>query len=69
MVDRIAAEQGVGRTAVVLAWVMRHPAGCVPIVGSQQPERIRECARAVEVVLSRDEWYEILVAGRGEPMP
>ncbi len=69
VVDRIAAEQGVGRTAVVLAWVMRHPAGCVPIVGSQQPGRIRECARAVEVVLSRDEWYEILVAGRGEPMP
>ncbi|MCP4436597.1 MAG: aldo/keto reductase [Actinomycetia bacterium] len=67
--DRIASEQGVTRTAVVLAWVMRHPAGCVPIVGTQRPERIRECARAVEVILSRDEWYEILVAGRGEPMP
>ena len=67
--DRIAEEQSVGRTAVVLAWVMRHPAGCVPIVGSQQPERIRDCARAVEVVLTRDEWYEILVAARGEPMP
>lgn len=69
VVDRIASEQGVARAAVVLAWVMRHPAGCVPIIGSQRPERIRECARAVEVVLSRDEWYEILVAGRGEPMP
>ena len=69
MCDRIAAEQGVERSAVLLAWALRHPAGVVPIIGTQQVERIRECARAVEVELTRDEWYEILVAGRGEPMP
>ncbi len=67
--DRIAAEQGVTRSAVVLAWAMRHPAGVVPIIGTQQVERIHECARAVEVELTRDEWYEILVAARGEAMP
>lgn len=67
--DRIASEQAVSRAAVVLAWVMRHPAGPVPIVGTQQPERIRECSRAVEVSLSRSEWYEVLVAARGEEMP
>jgi predicted oxidoreductase len=67
--DRIAAEREVTRSAVLLAWAMRHPAGVVPIIGTQQPARIRECARAVEVELSRDEWYEILVAGRGEAMP
>jgi predicted oxidoreductase len=32
-------------------------------------DRIRECARAAEVELTSTEWYEILVAGRGEPMP
>lgn len=67
--DRIAAESDVTRAAVVLAWLMHHPAGVVPIVGTQQPDRIRECARATEVGLSRQQWYEILVAGRGEPMP
>ncbi len=67
--DRIAAEQGVARSAVLLAWAMRHPAGVVPIVGTQQVGRIRECARAVDVELTRDEWYEILVAARGEAMP
>jgi predicted oxidoreductase len=67
--DRIALEQGVARTAVILAWVMRHPAGVIPIVGTQQLDRIRECSRAIEVVLDAAQWYEILVAARGEPMP
>jgi predicted oxidoreductase len=67
--DRIAAEREVSRSAVLLAWAMRHPAGVVPIVGTQRPERIRECARAIDVGLTRDEWYEILVAGRGAAMP
>jgi predicted oxidoreductase len=67
--DRLAAEWGVSRSAILLAWAMRHPAGVVPIVGTQQIERIRECARATEVDLPADLWYEILVAGRGEPLP
>ena len=67
--DRLAGEFGITRAAILLAWAMRHPAGVVPIVGTQRPERIRECARATEVELTPSQWYEILVAGRGEPMP
>ncbi len=67
--DRVAGEHGTNRTAILLAWAMQHPAGVVPIVGTQQPERIRDSARAVDVELSASEWYEILVAGRGEAMP
>jgi predicted oxidoreductase len=67
--DRIAAEQGVPRSAVVLAWAMHHPAGIVPIIGTQQPARIRECARATEVEFTREQWYEVLVAARGTALP
>ncbi len=67
--DRLAGEFGVARSAILLAWAMRHPAGVVPIIGTQRPDRIRECARAARVELTADQWYEILVAGRGEPMP
>ena len=67
--DRIAAEQGVDRTAVLLAWIAHHPSGAIPIVGSQQPERIVASARARDVRLERHEWYEILTAGRGEELP
>ena len=67
--DRLASEFGVSRSAILLAWTMRHPAGVIPIVGTQQSNRIRECARATDVDLAPGQWYEILVAGRGEPMP
>lgn len=67
--DRIASEQGIDRTAVLLAWIAHHPSGAIPIVGSQQPEHIRSSARARDVRLERHEWYEILVAGRGEQLP
>jgi len=67
--DRLAAEFGVSRSAILLAWAMRHPAGVVPIIGTQQPDRIRAGARATEVDIDPSQWYEILVAGRGEPMP
>jgi predicted oxidoreductase len=67
--DRLAGEFGVSRSAILLAWAMRHPAGVVPIVGTQQIERIRECALATEVDLTAGQWYEVLIAGRGEPMP
>jgi predicted oxidoreductase len=69
VLDRLAGDHGVSRGAVALAWVMAHPAGAVPIVGTQQPARIAELARAAEVRLDRAEWYEVLVAARGEQLP
>lgn len=54
---------------VALAWLMKHPSGIVPIVGSVQPERIKASTKAVDIDLIREEWYRLLVAARGEPMP
>ena len=33
------------------------------------PERIREATKAVELDLTREEWYRLLIAARGEPVP
>jgi predicted oxidoreductase len=54
---------------VALAWLLRHPSCILPIVGSINPERIREAANAGDVELTREEWYRLLVAARGEPLP
>mgnify|MGYP002779888887 CR=1 FL=1 len=67
--DAVAARAGVSRTAVAYAWLLMHPARPIPIVGSQRVERIREAAAALEVSLSRAEWYEVLTAARGKPLP
>ena len=67
--DRVADEQGVSRTVAAYSWLMAHPAGIIPIVGSQQLERIAESAEAYKVRWSRQDWYAVLVAARGERLP
>ena len=67
--DRIAARDDVPRVAVALAWLLVHPSGAIPLVGTQRPERIRDCLRAFDVQLSRRDWYEIVVTAQGEPLP
>jgi predicted oxidoreductase len=67
--DATAAEWGVSRTVIALAWLVKHPAGIVPIVGSNRPENIRDAAKAANLDLTREQWYRILIAARGKPMP
>ena len=67
--DGLAQEQAVSRTAVAYAWIMAHPARPIPIIGSQTPARIVEAAQAFKVRLTRKQWYDVLVASRGERLP
>lgn len=67
--DALAKLRGVPRTTIALAWLLKHPGKIQPIVGSIKPERIREAAKACEVDLTREEWYRLLLAARGEPLP
>ena len=69
VLEAIAKAHGVSRTVVALAWLLRHPSKIQPIIGSTNPERIREAAKAPEVELSREDWYRLLIAARGEPLP
>ena len=67
--DGIANGRGASRAVIALAWLLRHPSGIVPIVGSINPENIREAAKAVDVDLTRDEWYRLLDAACGQCLP
>ena len=65
----VAAARHVAVPTAALAWLLRHPSGIVPIVGSTNPENIREAAKAVDVELTRDEWYRLLDAACGQRLP
>ena len=69
VLDEIAATRGVSRTVIAFAWLLRHPSKIVPIVGTTNPGRIREAVKATEFELSREEWYRLFIAARGEPLP
>lgn len=58
-IDKIAADKGVTNSAIAVAWIQRHPASFQTVVGTMNPGRIADIAKASDVTLSREEWYEI----------
>jgi predicted oxidoreductase len=67
--DAVAAERGTSRSLVALAWLLKHPSKIVPIIGTIKPDRIREAVKADDLDLTREEWYRLLLAARGEKLP
>lgn len=53
---------------IALAWLLAHPAGIIPLVGSTNPAHIREAVGATAIALSREQWYRLWTAARGAPV-
>ena len=68
-VAQMATEKGVSREAILIAWILRHPARIQPLPGTTNPARIRAAVEAEQVSLTREEWYDLFIAGRGEKLP
>ncbi|MDX8044470.1 aldo/keto reductase [Gracilibacillus sp. S3-1-1] len=54
-----ADKKGVTKSAIAIAWILRHPANMQPIVGTMNPERLQGIAKASEIELTREEWYDL----------
>lgn len=68
VLDRLAEKYGVTANAIAIAWILRHPAGIQAIVGSTNLNRLRDIAKASDVCLTREEWYEIYLSA-GKMLP
>jgi predicted oxidoreductase len=69
LVAAMAREKGTSREAILLAWLLRHPAPIQPIIGTTRPERVQASCLADGIELSREEWYRLLNTARGESPP
>ena len=69
LLRQLAEEKGVTPEAIQLAWLLRHPAGIQPIVGTTDPVRLATCCAADSIELSREDWYALFTAARGERVP
>src|SRR5262249_11461853 len=58
----LAKEKGTNPSAIALAWLLRHPARIVPIIGTVKPEYIIENCAADRIELEHDEWYALFRA-------
>lgn len=67
--DVIAEEQNVGADAMAIAWLLKHPAGILPVVGTNSLDRIAKLSDATNVDIDRETWYELYTLACGHEVP
>ena len=65
----IAAAQGVDPGSVAIAWLLAHPAGILPVLGTNALSRIAAIGQALTVSIDRQTWFELYTAARGHEVP
>ncbi|MCA9968114.1 MAG: aldo/keto reductase, partial [Anaerolineales bacterium] len=69
LIAELAEKHATTPEAIGFAWLLRHPAGIQPIIGTLRPERIVASCQADNITLSRQDWYNLFIAARGARMP
>ncbi|TYP99787.1 putative oxidoreductase [Tenacibaculum adriaticum] len=54
---------------LLLAWILKHPSKCIPVVGTTNKERIKNANEAVKMELDLEDWFSLLVASQGHKVP
>ncbi len=67
-INEMAAAYSVSNVTIAIAWLLRHPAHMQPIIGTTNPQRVKDSAKASDITLSREEWYAIYLAA-GNKLP
>ena len=65
----LTEKYGASESQMLLAWLLRHPAGIHPVVGTTLPERLRESCEALSVELELEDWFSMLEASQGHKVP
>ncbi len=61
-IDMLADKYGVDPITICIAWILRHPAKIQAIIGTTNPLRTQLSAKAMDIVLTKPEWYRLYVA-------
>ena len=62
---QIAQEHGVDVSAVAVAWLLRHPVGILPVMGTNTISRIKAFSQAIDLPMERERWFELYTAALG----
>ncbi|RGP35494.1 aldo/keto reductase [Pseudotabrizicola alkalilacus] len=66
---RVGAEQGADWSAVAVAWLLRHPARIIPVMGTNSLDRIKKLSDACRVEMDRQTWFELYTHAMGHEVP
>jgi predicted oxidoreductase len=66
---KVACDQNVDRAAVAVAWLLAHPAHILPVLGTNNLDRIRSLSEAYRVEIDRATWFALYSAAIGSDVP
>lgn len=69
VLHKIAKQLDVSIDQVMYAWLLTHPAGIVPLVGTGKIDRVRKAVDSLQIKLSTQQWFEIWIASQGKNVP
>ena len=65
----LAEREGTDMGAVALAWLLAHPARIMPVVGTNNLDRIAQAHQALSVRMDRQDWFALYQAALGRDVP
>ncbi len=65
--EELANKYGITKTAMSVAWILRHPAHMQPIAGTTSPKHLEELCEAANIEMTRQDWYALYLVGRQLP--
>ncbi|TPG33356.1 aldo/keto reductase family oxidoreductase [Flavobacterium pectinovorum] len=65
----LVQKYGFGSDTLLLAWILKHPAGVIPIAGTVNIARIQSLMKAVELEMDKEDWFAIWTESMGDDVP
>lgn len=69
VLKKMSEKYGVSEDVLLLAWIMMHPAKIRPVLGTTTPSRLSNAIDATKIELEKTDWFILLEASKGEPVP
>lgn len=67
--SELARQAGVDEAAIAIAWLLRHPARVIPVLGTNNLDRIEALSAAMDVTIDRETWFELYSLANGHDVP
>ncbi len=67
--ENLAKKHASTTDSILLSWLLRHPSGIAPVIGTSKPERIANAAATAQLHLATEDWYQLWIASTGTEVP
>ncbi|OMQ12624.1 aldo/keto reductase family oxidoreductase [[Flexibacter] sp. ATCC 35103] len=66
LLSDLVQKYGFGSDTLLLAWILKHPSGVIPIAGTVNIARIQALMKAVELEMDKEDWFAIWTESMGD---